>query len=297
VKFVSGSELKTLSDRAFYSCSELKVITLPEKLESIGEAVFSGNKKLAQANIPDSVLRVGEYAFHDTELYKTSLEQNAGFVYADKWLIGISEEVRANLKKIGLNSFKSGIIGIADEVFAYCPILTEAVIPQSVQSIGRPPMLRGPAAPSVDNPEDPLAWHDVARGMTPNAMRRIRRIDVVRGPNIGDPLTVDAMFRDTHMEEGGLITIVHEYHLAADVDPATLILLSIEATPRVLPYRECPQAAASARRVLGTTTAGLRARTRAEFVGASTCTHLNDVLRALDDVGPLAAVIEDAAER
>jgi hypothetical protein len=65
----------------------------------------------------------------------------------------------------------------------------------------------------------------------------------------------------------------------------------------VLPYPECPEAAASARRVVGMTTTGLRARTRAEFVGASTCTHLNDVLRALEDVEFLARAIDGGAAR
>ena len=35
--------------------------------------------------------------------------------------------------------------------------------------------------------------------------------------------------------------------------------------------------------------ASLRAGVRAEFLGATTCTHLNDMLRALADVGVLGA--------
>jgi hypothetical protein len=62
----------------------------------------------------------------------------------------------------------------------------------------------------------------------------------------------------------------------------------------VLPYHECPEAAASAQRAIGTATSGLRSRTRAEFTGASTCTHLNDVLRALEDVEALAAAVGGA---
>jgi hypothetical protein len=49
--------------------------------------------------------------------------------------------------------------------------------------------------------------------------------------------------------------------------------------------------------VIGSTTVGLRARTRTEFVGASTCTHLNDVLRALEDVEHLAHSIDHEAAR
>jgi hypothetical protein len=165
-------------------------------------------------------------------------------------------------------------------------------IMMSVETAGRPPMLQGPVAPVLDHLGDEAAWHDVAYDMEPNGMRRIRRIDVARGEP-GAPLLVDSMFRDTHMDRAGTTTIVHEYHLAATVDSDTFTVRSIDATPRVLPYHECPEAAASARRVVGTSTTGLRARTRAEFVGASTCTHLNDVLRALEDVEFLARAIDE----
>ena len=170
-------------------------------------------------------------------------------------------------------------------------------IMSSVEAVGRPPMLQGPPCPPLDELGDEGAWHDFATEMAPNAMRRIRRVDVMRGLDPSDPLRVDAMFRDTHMDRNGTVTIVHEYQLVAEVDPAALTVLSIEATPRVLPYRECPEAAASAQRIVGTSTRGLRARARTEFVGASTCTHLNDVLRALEDVEDLARAIDQEADR
>jgi hypothetical protein len=168
---------------------------------------------------------------------------------------------------------------------------SEGQMMASVRAIGRPPMLQGPAAPFLDDDGDPLAWHEIPRAMTPNAMRRIRRIDVVLGDR-ETPVVVDSMFRDTHMDESGSVTIVHEYQLMAEVEPTSFTVLSVDATPRVLPYHECPEAAASAQRVVGTTTTGLRSRTRAEFVGVSTCTHLNDVLRALEDVEVLASSVE-----
>lgn len=169
-------------------------------------------------------------------------------------------------------------------------------IMSSVETRGRPPMLQGPLAPVLDDLGDEVAWHDMAHDMEPNAMRRIRRLDIAEDDPAA-PLLVDSMFRDTHMDRTGAVTIVHEYQLSATVDRASFSVLSIDATPKVLPYHECPEASASARRVVGTTTRGLRARTRAEFVGASTCTHLNDVLRALEDVESLARAIDDGGDR
>jgi hypothetical protein len=65
----------------------------------------------------------------------------------------------------------------------------------------------------------------------------------------------------------------------------------IEATPRVLPWIECPWAAASATRLSGESVAGLRRLVRDGFHGVETCTHLNDMLRSLADIVPLAALL------
>jgi hypothetical protein len=121
-------------------------------------------------------------------------------------------------------------------------------------------------------------------------MRRRRRIDVIPPDDDREGLLhVDAMFRDSYVTGAGVETIVHEYTFAADVDPRTHVVVAAEAVARALPFGQCPEAAASAQRLTGAGLDDLRARIRAEFVGATTCTHLNDMLRALADVGLLAA--------
>jgi hypothetical protein len=56
----------------------------------------------------------------------------------------------------------------------------------------------------------------------------------------------------------------------------------------VLPWQECPGAIGSATRIQGMTLSAMRDRVRAEFVGISTCTHLNDTLRAIADLDALS---------
>ena len=107
----------------------------------------------------------------------------------------------------------------------------------------------------------------------------------------GDHLLVDAMFRDTHRSAEGDETLVHEYTLEARVHAATLLVEAIEATPRALPWRECPEAAASPGRLVGRSVRDLRAVVRAEFHGISTCTHLNDLLRSLGDLATLVVAL------
>ena len=151
---------------------------------------------------------------------------------------------------------------------------------------GLPPVVTGPDAPTLTSPDDPWAWHDMPGDLPAHGMRRRRRIDVVPGP-AGEPVVVDAMFRDSHVDDQGAETIVHEYTMLVHVDPRDWHVLTAHATPQVLPWFECPEAAASATRLAGDPLDGLRARVRAEFVGTTTCTHLNDALRALEDVPAL----------
>lgn len=136
------------------------------------------------------------------------------------------------------------------------------------------PCAQGPVAPVLDglHPTEALRAH---------GMRRLRRVD------LNPDGTFDAHFRDSHVDRDGSETIVHEYTVAGEVDGGTVT--SIEAEARVLPWQECPGALASASRVVGMPIAQLRNRIRTEFVGVSTCTHLNDTLRCLGDIGALRA--------
>lgn len=156
-----------------------------------------------------------------------------------------------------------------------------------IEQQGMVPVVTGPAAPSLLDPRDPLAWHPFDP-LPATGMRRHRRIDVW----LERRLEVDALFRDSHMAPDGLETAVHEYEVRASLDPASFRFESIRATPRALPWLECPAAADSAGRLVGTLAHDLRHRVREDFIGKTTCTHLNDTLRGFEDLPDLAARFE-----
>jgi hypothetical protein len=138
------------------------------------------------------------------------------------------------------------------------------------------PSVRGPLAPALD----PSGMHSV-EPLRAHGMRRLRRLDLKPGNGF------DAHFRDSHVDGDGEETIVHEYTVEGSVDAATRTITSVTATVRVLPWQECPGAIGSAERIRGMTLAEMRDRVRGEFVGTSTCTHLNDTLRAIADLDAL----------
>ena len=120
--------------------------------------------------------------------------------------------------------------------------------------VGEIPTPTGPPAPILlDLDLDPLAWHEVDP-LGPHGMRRVRRLDV--GPSHADPTSwwFDVHFRDSHVSADGAEEVVHEYVVTGTLDPELRRVTTIAAEARVLPWLECPQAVASAGRIVGPTT-------------------------------------------
>jgi hypothetical protein len=152
--------------------------------------------------------------------------------------------------------------------------------------------------PTPDGPEVPAdveGWHPMP-ALTSGVLRRQRLIE-----RHGDESW--AMFRDSYARPDGVTSVLHEYTVTATVaatvtatpagtdrssdDPADERIVACVATPRVLPWAECPGAAASAGHLVGQRVGDLRALVRDDLVGTSTCTHLNDLLASLSQAGRL----------
>jgi hypothetical protein len=130
---------------------------------------------------------------------------------------------------------------------------------------------------------DPLAWH-IAPYSSGMSLRRARRIDVTTGSEI----VIDSMFQDSSTTPIGGRIGIHEYAVNARASAASWELTAISATPRILPYGECPLAAAGITSLVGTRLPDLRDRVLSQLAGVSGCTHLNDAVRALSGAGQLA---------
>ncbi len=169
--------------------------------------------------------------------------------------------------------------GTADRMAGICAgFAPEASLIEYARRNDTIPSVHGPPAPPLDglHPVDALRAH---------GMRRFRRLDV--GPAKLDSANFYAHFRDSHLDGEGVETIVHEYTVAGSVNTSTRTITSVTADVRVLPWQECPGAIGSAERISGMTLSELRERIRVEFVGTSTCTHLNDTLRGIADLDAL----------
>ncbi len=168
----------------------------------------------------------------------------------------------------------------------------DATMMVTIRQRGVVPVSQGPPAPVLEPAADPLAWHAM-EPLAPHGMRRRRRLDVVAPAVPGGPYRIDAHFRDSHMAEDGTEFVLHEYTVSGTVDHRGEHVVELVARARVLPWMECPRAVASASAVAGMAIGDLRGRVRRDLVGVSTCTHLNDTLRSLDDLAVLIPVLRD----
>jgi hypothetical protein len=170
---------------------------------------------------------------------------------------------------------------------------TEATIVVTFRQKGSIPAPIGPEAPGLERDGDAQSWHRMDP-LPLESTRRRRRLDLLPSLEADRPWAFDSHFRDSYRDALGEETVVHEYVVAGVLDNSRTRIAEARTDARVLPWVECPGAVVSTARMTEKSLTELRAEVRSEFVGTTTCTHLNDAFRFLSDLVPLRALVDDA---
>ena len=119
---------KVICNDAFWGCTSLSSIVIPDSVTNIGERAFSSCTSLSSIVIPDSVTDIGESAFSSC----TSL---SGVVIPNS-VKSIGESAFSSCTSLSGIVIPNSVKSIGYRMFSSCTSLSSIVIPNSVTSIG-----------------------------------------------------------------------------------------------------------------------------------------------------------------
>jgi len=125
---IGGIEVTSIGQGAFYYCSYIKSITIPDSVTVIGDLAFAGCKYLETITIPDTVTTLGEGMFANCESL-TSVRLPAG-------MTSIPDHTFSGCASLKEFTITEKMTEIGNGAFRDCASLERVVIHDKVTRIG-----------------------------------------------------------------------------------------------------------------------------------------------------------------
>lgn len=127
IEFPANGKLESIDVAAFWNCSGLTSVVLPEGLKRIENSAFGYCPNLVSLNIPASVEFLGANVVYKTPLYDSLSAAHPDTVYLDGWALALKDGVSVEELTI-----KDGTRGIATEFLPYDYPLKKLSLPASL---------------------------------------------------------------------------------------------------------------------------------------------------------------------
>lgn len=128
----SGNGLLVIGDYAFYGCTGLSSVTLPETVTAINYYAFYRCTSLKQIDLPQSISNIGYCAFACSGLTSAEFRSNIRYESQDMWAYGHAYEGCEGITSVTLDSSWTKI---PDSLFAGMTGLKTVTLPDTVKTI------------------------------------------------------------------------------------------------------------------------------------------------------------------
>ncbi len=119
----------SIGEKAFFSCSDVEEVKLPESIRTIGAFAFANCSYIKRINIPNALLALSESSFSGCRALSGSISLPIGIKEIPKGAFAYC----SSLEEIILGE---GVSAIGENAFTDCSELKTVVLPNSLESIG-----------------------------------------------------------------------------------------------------------------------------------------------------------------